>query len=126
MRFSERYEQEVIDAYLECALWTGVVGQDPDESIYDLTMDDLADEARIEAAHDVAAFLGALEEHEEWADVSPIPAARMGHDFYLTRNRHGAGFWDRGLGELGDRLTVHAHSFGEAVLSIADDGKAYF
>ena len=28
-----------------------------------------------------------------------------GHDFFLTQAGHGAGFWDRGLGVLGDRLT---------------------
>lgn len=31
--------------------------------------------------------------------------ARAGHDFWLTRNGHGAGFWDRGLGDIGDKLT---------------------
>ena len=38
----------------------------------------------------------------------------FGHDFYLTREHHGAGFWDRGLGELGNKLTDVAHSFGSA------------
>lgn len=28
-----------------------------------------------------------------------------GHDYWLTRNGHGAGFWDRGLGELGEALS---------------------
>lgn len=37
----------------------------------------------------------------------------IGHDFILTRNHHGAGFWDRGLGDLGDRLTTAAHVYGE-------------
>lgn len=31
-----------------------------------------------------------------------------GHDFALTANCHGVGFWDRGLGELGDVLTAKA------------------
>ena len=35
-----------------------------------------------------------------------------GHDFALTRNRHGAGFWDRGFGELGERLTKASHAAG--------------
>ena len=29
----------------------------------------------------------------------------IGHDFWLTSQGHGAGFWDRGLGEVGDTLT---------------------
>ena len=51
--------------------------------------------------------------------------AQAGHDFWLTRNRHGAGFWDRGLGERGQRLTDAAHVYGESYLSIGDDGKVY-
>lgn len=38
----------------------------------------------------------------------------FGHDFYLTREGHGAGFWDRGLGELGDYLTKIAKAYGSA------------
>ncbi len=36
------------------------------------------------------------------ANVSP---EQCGHDLILTANGHGAGFWDRGLGEAGGRLT---------------------
>lgn len=36
------------------------------------------------------------------------------HDFILTRNRHGAGFWDGGwAAPWGDRLTALADQFGE-------------
>jgi len=38
----------------------------------------------------------------------------FGHDFYLTREGHGAGFWDRGLGDLGDYLTSIAKYAGSA------------
>lgn len=39
-------------------------------------------------------------------------AEQFGHDLALTRNGHGAGFWDRGLGEAGDVLTDWAKSLG--------------
>ena len=52
-------------------------------------------------------------------------AEHAGHDFALTRNGHGAGFWDRGLGEVGERLTEHAHAFGSADLYLGDDGWLY-
>ena len=43
--------------------------------------------------------------------------SQNGHDFWFTRNHHGAGFWDRGYpDEIGDALTVAAHAFGEAYL----------
>lgn len=47
---------------------------------------------------------------------------RAGHDFALTRNRHGVGYCDRGLGDIGDELTEAAESFGEISLYINDDG----
>lgn len=48
-----------------------------------------------------------------------------GHDFWLTRNGHGVGFWDRGLGELGIKLTEAAKSFGGVDLYLGDDGLVY-
>ena len=48
-----------------------------------------------------------------------------GTDFWLTRNGHGAGFWDRGYGDLGDKLTAFAEKFGEQHVYKGDDGKAY-
>ena len=48
-----------------------------------------------------------------------------GHDFWLTRNRHGAGFWDRGLEFVGINLTDAAHAWGEFNLYVGDDGLIY-
>ncbi len=50
----------------------------------------------------------------------------VAHDFWLTRNRHGAGFWDGDYPEpIATQLTDLAHSFGECDLYIGDDGKIY-
>lgn len=48
-----------------------------------------------------------------------------GHDFWLTRNGHGAGFWDRGMGEVGDRLSAKAEKWGTVDLYIGDDGQVW-
>lgn len=82
--------------------------------------DDLAPEALASMREDCEAF--AESEADDLADLS---AAQAGHDFWLTRNRHGAGFWDRGLGDRGDRLTKAAHVYGESDLYVGDDGKVY-
>jgi len=50
---------------------------------------------------------------------------QSGHDFWLTRNHCGAGFWDRGLGEIGNTLTEIAKRFGEINLYVGDDGKIH-
>lgn len=60
-------------------------------------------------------------------------AAQAGHDFWLTRNGHGSGFWDRkeldGLSTinatLGDRLTKIAKEFRSLSLVKGDDGLLY-
>ena len=55
---------------------------------------------------------------------------RAGHDFWLTREHHGAGYWDRwssstSEGRIGKMLTDAAHSYGEMYLYVGDDGKIY-
>lgn len=53
-------------------------------------------------------------------------AEQNGHDFWLTRNRHGAGFWDRGYGEVGDKLTTAAQKYSECNLFYSsEDNKIY-
>lgn len=51
--------------------------------------------------------------------------AGAGRDFWFTRCGHGVGFWDRDLpGEVGDKLTAIAESFGnrDASFGEAADG----
>ncbi len=49
-----------------------------------------------------------------------------GIDFFLTRNHHGAGFWDRGLDKaLGEALTQAAHKWGDFDLYLGDDKAVY-
>lgn len=48
----------------------------------------------------------------EWTDLAGLSPDQAGHDFWLTRNGHGAGYYDRGLGTVGDRLTAAAKVYG--------------
>lgn len=41
-----------------------------------------------------------------------------GHDFWLTRNHHGAGFWDRGYGDAGRELTELCRPYGDHDLEL--------
>lgn len=58
-------------------------------------------------------------------DDGESPQARAGHDLWLTRNGHGTGFWDRDLGDVGDRLSEAAKKLGESNLYVGDNGKLY-
>lgn len=44
-----------------------------------------------------------------------------GYDFALTRNHAGVGYWDRDLGDVGDKLTKAAHAYGEFQLYVGGD-----
>ena len=59
------------------------------------------------------------------ANASYSGDEQAGGDFWLTRNGHGAGFWDRGLGELGKRLSKAAKTHGSSDLYIGDDERIY-
>lgn len=48
-----------------------------------------------------------------------------GRDFWFTRNHHGVGFWDRGLGELGNTLTKAAHGYRELAPYLGGNGRVY-
>jgi hypothetical protein len=64
----------------------------------------------------------------QWYSDCGEDPERSGHDFWLTRNRHGAGFWDRWFGDspqakLGNLLSDAAHVYGSCDLYVGDDGK---
>lgn len=42
---------------------------------------------------------------EEAINAEGYSIEQAGSDFWLTRNGHGTGFWDRGLGTVGEALT---------------------
>lgn len=59
-----------------------------------------------------------------------VPDVRAGADRprpVLTRNGHGAGFWDRlHQSQLGDRLTAMCKPMGESHVYVGDDGQVWF
>jgi hypothetical protein len=108
-------EYKILEGYLEAAIWT------EEEELGSASINDLSDEARESANNDVITFMknaGNL--------LEGIDGEQIGHDLWLTRNGHGAGFWDRGLGEQGEKLTKIAKSMGEKYLYRGDDNKLYF
>jgi len=99
--------QQALDAYLSCALWS-CANEDGDFlDVYQIS--DFSADARAEAESEIIDFITA-----NLDDLAEMEPEQVGHDFWLTRNGHGAGFWDRGLGAIGDRLTEAAKPYGPA------------
>ena len=55
-----------------------------------------------------------------------MKARQAGHDFWLTRNGHGCGFWDGDWPELiGEKLTEASKDFGSFDLYIGVGGRIH-
>jgi hypothetical protein len=111
--------ETVLAHYIECALWADLRDENG-EPLDEYCNDDVADETREAMRADVQDFLDAIEAEEidasEWSDE------QLGHDFWLTRNGHGAGFWDRGF-EAGEVLTALSKPYGSQYLWLDEQGK---
>ncbi len=109
-----------VEQYLVSALWSSTddTGEPLDK---EHGVSDFAPEAIQQAVADCNSFkskAGDLIAEYDETDVA--------HDFWLTRNGHGAGFWDGDYeAEVGKKLTEIAKSFGESSPYIGDDGKIY-
>lgn len=124
---TEEKKDKMLTAYLVCALWsshdeTDEDGGEPFDRNYGI--EDFAPEALQEASDDVKAFVAKA---RKLLDKYSLDDESVGHDFWLTRNGHGAGFWDRGYKDnLGDKLTAISKTFKEIHPYLGDDGKIYF
>lgn len=113
--------------YITTALWSSTDesredGGDPMDDNYGI--DDLAPSARLAMAADCDRFRALagemLDEHDD--------LTRAAHDFWLTRNGHGAGFGDGDWPKHGDALSAMVGwrtDFPEVHLYIGDDGMVY-
>ena len=112
--------------YLVTGLWS-CTDEDGEPLDSTHTLDDITPEALAEATTDVASFLDANAELLTQARVlrPDYDDSMAAHDFWLTRNGHGAGFWDRGLGVVGDELTVNVRPYGSADLYVGDDARVH-
>lgn len=104
-------------AYVECALWSST-GDDGEPLDREFSVEDISAECMEKMRFDCRDFwsqAGGLlcDENcktDKWEE-------RAGHDFWLTRNGHGAGFWDGDWEEpAASKLTALANKFGEVYL----------
>jgi hypothetical protein len=106
-------------AYITCALRSSTDdNDDPLDKKYD--QDDIALDTLFAMVQDCFNF-----RVNNAADLKDLDIEQCGQDFWHTRQHHDAGFPERNLGEVGDRLTEAAKKFGEAHLHLGDDGQIY-
>lgn len=129
----------------EALLWSendnsDETGGEPLDRNYSTTDIDPADLARLEAEYET--FLEAADQlldqaiaagtlpswfdpaEHSLADLGPNREGQMEHDYILTRNHHGCGFWDGDWKALGNELTRLAQSLPE-ICATVDGGTVY-
>lgn len=100
-----------------------------DDELQPKTFADLSPHGLAQAIDDCVAFRDA---NADWLLSAYVKTKDLycpftaGLDFWLTRNGAGAGYWDRGLGDIGDALTKAAEATGRRALYQGDDKQLYF
>lgn len=112
---------EILSGFVECAFWSSTDRDDePMDANYGA--DDLTPDAVAIIEADVLTFA-----RRAWyaAEAAGWEAGQFGHDYWLTRNGHGAGFWCRewDTSNVGRRLSDLATSMGTMDLYVDPDGK---
>ena len=115
-----------LQAYVATALWSSTDNDEPMDHHYDISHIHPDSLAKMEI--EILRFFTVLD-NVKIEDKSLLDIAleyqnedQICHDLWLTRNRHGAGFWDGDYGEYGDRLTTIAHFLSECDLYVGNDG----
>jgi hypothetical protein len=121
--------EQILNSYIEAALWSSV----DDEGVpldKNYKAEDIDPLTKLHMLRDVNqavtladAFVPGWREY--WDND------HFGYDFWLTRCGHGSGFWSRAPthpseeGEIGEKLSTIARSFGSVDLYVGDDGVIY-
>ena len=120
-----------VTQYAETALWSSIdFTEDENDAADDRPLDknydicDLHSDTIREMIEDCDNFREANKELLEKAEELGQDETQCAYDFWLTRNGHGAGFWDRGTGETGDKLTEACKAFGNVDL-YSHEGEVY-
>ena len=115
-----------LSGYTTALLWSSTDTTDDGESV-ELDQLELSTAGADKCRADCLDFFTA--NHADLSTAADCPGysfAHGGHDFALTRNGHGAGFWDGDLPEeLGERLTTASNAAGQVDAYIGDDGSVY-
>ncbi len=108
--------EDFLKGYIDAALWSTTDSRDEDgNETYNLDdeFDDVSDRCRAAMLKDCEDFVEAQRDDlEEFQQITGRADSYLGHDFWLNREGHGVGYWDRGAGDVGDRLSDACRPYG--------------
>ena len=108
------------ESYIETALWSST-DWDGDHLDANYSIDDFDTKTLEKLELELDLFI-----EKAGSLLDGLDLTYVAHDFWLTRNGHGAGFWDGDYTKvLGEKLTDLSKQFGEIDLYVGDDNKIY-
>ena len=90
---------EILNSYLEAALWT--VNDDGDMDIKGKTIHDFDPQSKAQALKDIQDFIK-IAGQQAPDELASYDDGNLGHNIWLSRNGHGAGFFDDNNDKLQD------------------------
>jgi hypothetical protein len=133
MKHISAFVDEFEQGYISCLLWTDESQAQEDVSEagenwedFDWSEDMIDPESKDEIREVCEDFVTSNWDDLELYVQKGRPADHAGHDFALSRNGHGTGFWDRGIEALGDRLHEAAKVYGYAALTLSHSKAIYY
>jgi hypothetical protein len=127
MGFKEADKQSFLEAYIEALIWS-TTDMDTEQPI-ECSFSEFNLGLQARCVVDCNLFIQmAASICPDWKNHWSMEQA--GHDFALTRNHHGSGFWDRYSKKceehvIGEKLTEISHKFEEINIYIGDDNLVY-
>jgi hypothetical protein len=119
---SDERIDKMVTHYAAAALWSSddYEGNPLDDNY---SISDISEKTLGKMRSDLKKFVS---ENADAIEKSGLSDEQVAYDFWLTRNGHGAGFFDRGLDqEIEDQLTKSAKSFKGVYLEVSDNGEVY-
>lgn len=113
----------ILQDYLVAAIWTEEERIEEEDDVSGLDVSDFSEEAINKAKSDIKKFMAKA--YELFLPEELARGNKIGHDIWLSRNGHGAGFFD-GDYEESDKLQSIAEDLKEVVLEYGDDKKLHF
>jgi hypothetical protein len=115
-----------VDSYMQAALFSTTDESTPDGGVpldRNYSVKDISEETQALMCKECWFF---FRDNREDLMCQDDPG-QAGHDFWMTRNGHGVGFWETPdwPKEIGQRLTKAARKVGECWLYVGDDKKIY-
>lgn len=114
---------DMVRGYLKCAEWCGLVDDDQKQALELSVSPTWTEGALFEASEACAEFKTWAAGESLW-ETFEADESRAGHDLWLTRNRHGAGFWDGDWPAVaGKKATDWANTLGERAVWFDEDSE---